>query len=83
MKFSKEVAPMKKWLAGILVLVLAMTCIPMVIKAEEEPILVSPAQPTFSISIAILKETTTERDGTHIPQKQYLSLEISTYWVLS
>jgi len=42
---------MKKWLAGILVLVLAMTCIPMVIKAEEEPILVSPAQPTFSISI--------------------------------
>jgi len=43
---------MKKWLAGILVLVLAMTCIPMVIKAEEEPILVSPAQPTFSISIA-------------------------------
>jgi len=52
MKFSKEVAPMKKWLAGILVLVLAMTCIPMVIKAEEEPILVSPAQPTFSISIA-------------------------------
>ncbi len=42
---------MKKFIAGIVALVLAMTCIPMVVKAEE-PILISSAPTSFSISIA-------------------------------